>query len=103
MTEQPRRSPDAALAELLDQVLDTGASLWADLTLSVADVDLAYVRLRALIASVETVRGGRGLERGGASVAERAANGKRKASETREMEREASDSEDSGPPTQALT
>lgn len=102
MTGRPRRSPDAALAELLDRVLDTGASLAADLTLSVADVDLAYVSLRALIASVETARGARDPQRGGASVTERAANGKRTASETREVEREASDSGDSGPATQAL-
>lgn len=102
MTDRQRSSPDAALADLLDSVLNTGASLWADLTLSVADVDLAYVSLRALIASVETARGGRDLERGGGSVSERAASGKRTASETREVEREAIDSGDRGLATQAL-
>jgi hypothetical protein len=102
VTERPRSSRDAALAELLDRVLDTGASLGADLTLSVADVDLAYVSLRALLSSVETARGGRDLERGGGSVSARATNGKRTASETRGVEREANDSGDSRPAPQAL-
>jgi Gas vesicle protein len=72
---QVTASPPGDAEELLDRVLDTGASLGADLTLSVADVDLAYVSLRALLASVETARGDRKLERGGTSVAERPRTG----------------------------
>ena len=102
MTDRPRSSPDAALADLLDRVLDTGASLEADLTLSVADVDLAYVSLRALIASVETLRGGRDLERGGVSVSQRGADAKRTAGKRGEAERETIDSGHSRPATQAL-
>jgi hypothetical protein len=48
---------DIALVDLLDRVLHRGAVLNADITLSVADVDLVYVSLRALIASVDTVEG----------------------------------------------
>lgn len=92
----------ARVEELLDRVLDTGASLWVDLTLSVADVDLAYVSLRALLASVETARGARRLERGGTSVAERAANERRPASEMREAKRETIDGGEGGPAPQAL-
>jgi gas vesicle structural protein len=44
-----------AFVDLLDRVLHRGAVLNADITLSVADIDLVYVSLRALIASVDTV------------------------------------------------
>jgi hypothetical protein len=59
----PRRN--VAFVDLLDRVLHRGAVLNADITLSVADVDLVYVSLRALIASVDTVEGlkGRAVER----------------------------------------
>jgi hypothetical protein len=48
---------NVAFVDLLDRVLHRGAVLNADITLSVADVDLVYVSLRALIASVDTVEG----------------------------------------------
>ena len=55
----PRR--DVTLLELVDRVVDRGVVLTGDITLSVADVDLIYVGLRALLASVGTVeRDGRG-------------------------------------------
>jgi hypothetical protein len=44
------------LLELLDRVLDKGVVLQGDVMLSVADVDLVYVGLRVLIASVEAAR-----------------------------------------------
>ena len=44
------------LLELLDRVLDKGVVLRGDITLSVADVDLVYVGLRVLVASVEAAR-----------------------------------------------
>jgi hypothetical protein len=47
------RRGDVALVDLVDRLLDTGVVLSGDITLSVAGVDLVYVGLRALIASVE--------------------------------------------------
>ena len=46
---------EVTLLEVLDRALDKGIVLAADLTISVADVDLIYVGLRALISSVETM------------------------------------------------
>lgn len=43
-----------SLLEVLDRVLNQGVTLTGDLIISVADVDLLYVSLRALVASVET-------------------------------------------------
>jgi Gas vesicle protein len=48
------------LVELVDRVLDKGVVISGDVTLAVADVDLVYLRLRALLASVaSTEREGR--------------------------------------------
>jgi gas vesicle structural protein len=44
---------DITLLDLLDRLLDEGVVLHADVTLAVADVDLVYLGLRALISSVE--------------------------------------------------
>ena len=43
------------LLELVDRVLNKGVVLSGDITLSVADVDLVYVGLRVLLASVSTM------------------------------------------------
>lgn len=43
---------DIALIDLLDRLLDGGVVLAGDITLAVADIDLVYVGLRALISSV---------------------------------------------------
>jgi hypothetical protein len=40
------------LVELVDRVLNKGVVLTGDITLSVADVDLVYVGLRVLLASI---------------------------------------------------
>jgi gas vesicle structural protein len=45
---------EITLIELVDRVLNKGVVLTGDITLSVADVDLVYVGLRALITSVAT-------------------------------------------------
>ena len=45
---------DVALVDLLDRVLAGGVVISGDITLSIADVDLVYVGLRALITSVGT-------------------------------------------------
>jgi hypothetical protein len=43
------------LIELVDRVLNKGVVLSGDITLSVAGVDLVYVGLRVLLASVGTL------------------------------------------------
>jgi len=45
---------DIALIDLLDRLLAGGVVLSGDITLAVADIDLVYVGLRALISSVAT-------------------------------------------------
>ena len=46
---------EVTLVELVDRVLNRGVVLSGDITLSVADVDLVYVGLRVLLASVTTL------------------------------------------------
>jgi gas vesicle structural protein len=53
--EQPALAHEVALLELVDRVLNKGVVLSGDITLSVAGVDLVYVGLRVLLASVETL------------------------------------------------
>ena len=48
------RKREVALVDLVDRLLAGGVVLGGDLTLSIADVDLVHVSLRALIASVST-------------------------------------------------
>ncbi len=43
-----------ALSELLDRALNKGVVLWGDATISVAGVDLIYVGLKVLLASVDS-------------------------------------------------
>lgn len=45
-----------ALADLLNRVLDRGVVLGGDVTLSVAGIDLVYLRLSTLLTSVATAR-----------------------------------------------
>jgi gas vesicle structural protein len=51
----PPAQREATLLELVDRVLNKGVVLRGDITLSVADVDLVYVGLNLLIASVATL------------------------------------------------
>ena len=44
-----------ALVDLLDRLLAGGVVLTGDITISLADVDLVHISLRALISSVETL------------------------------------------------
>ena len=57
MSESPDRplEQQITLLELVDRVLNKGVVLSGDITLSVADVDLVYVGLRVLLASVGTL------------------------------------------------
>lgn len=52
---QPTRDPEATLPDLLNAVLDKGVHLDLDLIVSVADVPLISVNLRAAIAGIETM------------------------------------------------
>ena len=45
---------DVTILDLLDRALDKGVFLWGELVLSIADVDLVYVGLKALLCSVDT-------------------------------------------------
>ena len=45
---------EVALVDLVDRLLAGGVVLGGDITLSIADVDLVYVSLRALVTSVAT-------------------------------------------------
>jgi hypothetical protein len=46
---------DIALIDILDVILDKGVAIRADLVISIAGVDLVYLDLRLLIASVESL------------------------------------------------
>jgi gas vesicle protein GvpA/GvpJ/GvpM family len=45
---------EVALIDLIDRLLGGGVVIAGDITLAVADVDLVYVSLRALVSSVAT-------------------------------------------------
>lgn len=51
------RAERVALVDLLDRVLGGGVVIAGDVTLSIADVDLVTVSLRALVTSVSAVMG----------------------------------------------
>jgi hypothetical protein len=56
MNERPiRPTHDVSLLDLVDRLLVGGVVIGGEITLAVADVDLVYVGLRALIGSVETI------------------------------------------------
>jgi hypothetical protein len=46
----------ATVVELLDRVLHTGVVLAGDVLITVADIELIYLRLQLLLSSVETAR-----------------------------------------------
>jgi hypothetical protein len=46
---------ELSLVELVNRVLDRGAVISGDVTISVAGIDLVYVGLRVLLASVESM------------------------------------------------
>jgi hypothetical protein len=53
-TSEALAGEDVALVDLLDRLLAGGVVLAGDITLAVADIDLVYVGLRALISSVSS-------------------------------------------------
>lgn len=50
-----QRNQNIALVDLLDRLLAGGVVLSGELTISLADVDLIHVSLRALVSSVGTL------------------------------------------------
>ena len=54
-SSSPSLQQQVTLNELVDRVLNKGVTLTGDITLSVAGVDLVYVGLRLLLASVGTL------------------------------------------------
>jgi hypothetical protein len=49
------KSKEVTLFEVLDRILDKGIVIKGDLVISVADVDLIYVGLQAVITSVDRI------------------------------------------------
>jgi hypothetical protein len=47
---------EATLLDLVDRAIDLGGILAGDITIAVADIDLIYLRLQVLLASVERVQ-----------------------------------------------
>ncbi|MEV6401012.1 gas vesicle protein [Streptomyces sp. NPDC051907] len=50
--DRPVAGPPIALIDLLDRLLNGGAVLTGDVVLSIADVDLVHINLRAVIRSI---------------------------------------------------
>jgi len=53
--DRAHRARQASLVDLVDRLLDGGVVIHGDITIAVADVDLIYVGLRALVSSVENM------------------------------------------------
>lgn len=58
----PSELRHTTLLELLDRVLDKGVVIRGDITLAVADVDLIYLGLAVVLASVERMKKERGRD-----------------------------------------
>jgi len=48
---------DVSLCEALDRILNKGAVLFGEVMISVADIDLVYLGLQVILASMETAQG----------------------------------------------
>ena len=57
MTLATSPNEDVALVDLLDRLLGGGVVIVGDLTISLADVDLVHISLRALISSMDKLVG----------------------------------------------
>jgi hypothetical protein len=51
-----RDNNDLSLCEALDRILYKGAVLFGEVMISVADIDLVYLGLQVILASMETAR-----------------------------------------------
>ena len=68
-SEQARLARQASLVDLVDRLIDGGVVIHGDITLAVADVDLLYVGLRALVSSVENMEQKTGISMSASSSA----------------------------------
>jgi hypothetical protein len=59
---------EVALVDLVDRLLGGGVVIAGDITLAVADVDLVYLQLRALVSSVATAQDKQLLPRMGSAL-----------------------------------
>jgi hypothetical protein len=59
---------EVALVDLVDRLLGGGVVIAGDVTLAVADVDLVYLSLRALVSSVATAEEKQVLPRMGSAL-----------------------------------
>lgn len=59
MSDRELVTPDqeSSLADLVDRLLAGGVVVAGDVTLGIADVDLVYLDLRLLLASIQTLEG----------------------------------------------
>lgn len=62
-TPLPWTDSDLHLVELVNRVLDRGAVITGEVTISVAGVDLIFVGLQLVISAAETARAHPGLRR----------------------------------------
>ncbi len=53
MNNRLAEAKEVTLLELLDRVVDHGVVLAGDITIAVADVDLIYLGLRVMLASID--------------------------------------------------
>ena len=63
--------PRASLMDLVDNILNKGLMITGDVVLSLADVDLVYLRLSALLCAADRAPGMYGLQRGRRSARRR--------------------------------
>lgn len=68
MSDRDRPLPserEISLVEILDRALGAGVVITGDVTISLADVELVYLNLRLLVASVGTIQDERPRHSGG--------------------------------------
>ena len=63
MTQFAYTPKQGSLVDVLDRLLDTGAVVDGEIFLTVADIDLVYLGLKLVLASVETLKPAQGGER----------------------------------------
>jgi gas vesicle structural protein len=61
--EQPAEDEELSLVDLVDHVLNKGVVLVGQATIAIADIDLIYLGLNVVLASVEAARRTAGLDK----------------------------------------
>jgi hypothetical protein len=59
---------ETSLVDLIDNLLNRGVVLSADLVLALADVDLVYIRLSALLCAADRILPPRGIRNPGSGI-----------------------------------